>query len=129
MEHPSVKRRFKLEAKLHFYLALKKPSVFSIQNRVYTLFSILFNLRSIIQEEKLYDERNESLIIADELLDEVLGAKYVHQSNLKSMVDTQLEVMDAKKFYCKSPPLPPSPPRKLVVPLILMGYTCPKCPF
>ena len=70
---------FKPDSELKRYVQLKTR----ITKTFFTLGEIIATLRTIIEEEKQYDERNPALIICSEELKLALKCKALHYKELK----------------------------------------------
>ena len=73
---------FKQDSELKSYIKLKT----GIIKIFFTLGEIIAILRTIIKEEKQYDERNPALIICSEELKLVLKCKVLHYKELKNAI-------------------------------------------
>ena len=77
---------FKPDSELKRYIQLKTR----ITKTFFTLGEIIATLRTIIEEEKQYDERNPALIICSEELKLVLKCKALHYKELKNAIISHL---------------------------------------
>jgi len=86
----SMAREFLDNSKLHAYLSLKVPHLVRLEKRSYTLYEVLVALREVISREKLFDQRNSTVIICNADLEEALEMKALHVTEIKNQVCKQL---------------------------------------
>lgn len=89
----TLPRRFKNDAKLHPFLAIKAPDMIQLNKVNYTLFTVLSAMRSLISNERLYDPNNTTVIICSLELEAALGMKSLHVTEVRDVVLTQMEVL------------------------------------
>ena len=77
---------FKQDSELKSYIKLKT----GIIKLFFTLGEIIAILRTIIKEEKQYDERNPALIICSEELKPILNCRALHYKELKTAIISHL---------------------------------------
>ena len=77
---------FKQDSELKSYIKLKT----GITKTFFTLGEIIATLRTIIEEEKQYEERNPALIICSEELKLVLKCTALHYKELKNAIISHL---------------------------------------
>ena len=77
---------FKHGSLLKRYLAAK----LKINKTYYTIYEICELLLGIIEGEQLYDGYNRTMITASPDLEEALGTRFLHQTQLKSMIANQV---------------------------------------
>ena len=82
---------FKWNAKLHYFLAEKEPTKFSLDSRYYALSAILKVLCALIAKNKLYSDTNPFIILLDTDLSEVLETRALHYEHLGPCVLRQME--------------------------------------
>ena len=82
---------FKYNAKLHYFLAEKEPTKFSLDSRYYALSTILKVLCALIAEKELYVDANPFIILFDIELSEVLETRALHYEHLGPCVLRQME--------------------------------------
>jgi Zinc finger, C3HC4 type (RING finger)/SWIB/MDM2 domain len=88
------KRRFTETSKLHRYLAVKCRGYISIRIKDYNLYEVLIALKKVITSDRLYDPQNPTVILCDDLLEDVLEVKALHVSEIKDHVIKQLFLVD-----------------------------------
>ena len=81
----------------------------SMEKRDYTLFTVLSALKKIISRECLYDGRNTTCIICSLDLERALGMKFLHVTEVKDVVLTQMEYLPPIKLPM-TPPTASQPP-------------------
>lgn len=89
----TLPRKFKSDAKLHPFLAMKTPDMIKANIFEYTLFTVLSAMRSLISTERLYDANNTTVIICSLELEKALGMKSLHVTEVRDVVLTQMEVL------------------------------------
>jgi len=87
-------RTFNPSFGLHQYLAKRKSSLITLSTSTYRPSTILLALTEIIQEEKLFDDGNHTIIVLNHELERIFGAKVFHVSQFRP----QLEKLLYKKF-------------------------------
>ena len=90
----NVERKFLKGSKLHIFLAVKEPDIIQATQCEYTLFVVLSALRHVISREKLYDPNNTTVIIASSDLEHALDMKFMHVTEIRDVVLTQMELLD-----------------------------------
>ena len=91
----TVPRTFKHGAKLHEYLSMETPELINQTTDEYTLFTVLTALRSIVSRDRLYDPNNTNIIILENSpLEEVLGVKSLHVTEVRDWVAEQMDIKD-----------------------------------
>jgi len=89
----TLPRKFRSDAKLHPFLAMKTPDMIKANKVEYTLFTVLSAMRSLISSERLYDANNTTVIICSPELEGALGMKSLHVTEVRDVVLTQMEVL------------------------------------
>ena len=100
----NITRKFRIGSNLHVYLSFKEPDMISMETRDCTLFTALSALKKIISRERLYDGRNTTCIICSPDLEIALGMKFLHVTEVKDVVLTQMEYLPPIKL----PMMPPT---------------------
>merc|ERR1719288_26828 len=59
----------------------------------YTLFVVLSALRHVISRERLYDANNTTVIICSKDLEKALDMKFLHVTEIRDVVLTQMELL------------------------------------
>ena len=91
--------KFKRGAPLKIYLS----KITSTERTYYTLREILTIIKKVIGEEKMFDERNPSVILCSEELEQALDQKALHVTEVRDLVMNQIEkVLDAPLGMCGS---------------------------
>ena len=75
----------------------------SMEKRDFTLYTVLSALRKIISREFLYNGRNTTCIICSSDLELALGMKFLHITEVKDVVLTQMEYLPPIKLPMMSP--------------------------
>jgi Zinc finger, C3HC4 type (RING finger)/SWIB/MDM2 domain len=88
------KRRFTDTSKLHRYLAVKCRGYISISRKDYNLYEVLLALKKVITSDRLYDPQNPTVVLCDDLLEDVLEVKAIHVSEIKDQVCKQLFLLE-----------------------------------
>lgn len=99
-------RQFLKDAKLHSYLAHKRPDLISRDAIVYTLQLVLTALKQVISHEKLFDPNNVSVIIGDVELERALGMKSLHVTEVRDVVILQMEPLSDQAVMTPAPERP-----------------------
>jgi hypothetical protein len=79
----TLPRKFRSDAKLHPFLAMKTPDMIKANKVEYTLFTVLSAMRSLISSERLYDANNTTVIICSPELEGALGMKSLHVTEVR----------------------------------------------
>lgn len=76
-------RRFVSNSRLRSYLAHKRPASLFLSRDTATLHEVLQYLREVIEEERLYDPHNASLVLCDAGLEVALDVKALHLTEIR----------------------------------------------
>ena len=90
----TVPRKFVKNSKLHALLAKKYPQIINKKNRKCTLSEALTTTRKLINDEKLYDQKNPTCIWCSKELAEALGMNGLHITELRDLILLQMEITD-----------------------------------
>ncbi len=90
-------RRFVGGSRLRTYLAFKKPESEFISTDCTTLYQVMQYLKELIRDEKLYDERNASIVLCDASLETALDVKALHLTELRDKVCLQLKPININR--------------------------------
>ena len=87
----NLERKFLQHSKLHIYLCLVEERIFHLDKLYYPKIQVLLAVQRIIAEGEMFDERNPHCLILDEYLEEALGLKFLHVSELQKVCLAQME--------------------------------------
>jgi len=76
----------------------------------YTLFVVLSALRHVISRERLYDPNNTTVIICSIDLERALDMKFLHVTEIRDVVLTQMELLPPVQLLASLPHTPPATP-------------------
>lgn len=102
----NVKRKFTDDSKLYKYLTYKYPSVYNIEQNLYTIKEILINIYKTIISEKLYDLENPIMIILNKELEDALNVRILHLGDFLSFIEKQMiiHITDDMSFTSMNTP-------------------------
>lgn len=84
------KYEFKPFSELKSFIKRKR----GFDKKVFTLQDLLLELKFIISQEKLFDEKNVSIIVCSQELEEALNVKALHVSQFRNQILTQLVMVN-----------------------------------
>ena len=90
-------RRFKVNSKVHRYLAYHSPGFVTLRKRDYNLYEVILALKKLIVSEKLYDPQNPTVILCNEFLEDALEVKALHVTEVKDFVIKQMPLIDQEE--------------------------------
>ena len=79
--------KFKEGASLKFYIS----KITNTEKLFYTLGEILTIIKRVISEEKMFDDRNPSVILCSKELEHALNRKALHVTEVRGLVMNQIE--------------------------------------
>merc|ERR1719331_2519709 len=79
--------KFKIDAPLRQFI----HDITKVQKNYYSLAEILTILKDVISSEKMFDERNPSVIICSKPLEAALNQRALHVTEVRDLVINQLE--------------------------------------
>ena len=79
----TLPRKFREDAKLHPFLAEKRPDLIKLNRINYTLYDVLLGLRQVISKEKLYDPNNTTVILCNPGLEKAINMKSMHVTEVR----------------------------------------------
>jgi hypothetical protein len=91
-------RGFNPATGLHQYLAKRKNNLITLTVATYRLSTILLALKEIIEEEKLIDTENRTIIVLNSDLEKVFGTKILHASQVREKVEDLLYKRFGREF-------------------------------
>jgi len=80
--NPKQLRVFKPNTGLHQYLAKRKSNLITLTVSSYRLSTILLAIKEVIEEEKLFDSLNRTIIVFNPELERIFGVNVLHVSQL-----------------------------------------------
>ena len=83
-------RKFMEGSPLRFYLGIKDPARRYLDKEEVTLNEVLLSLKDVISMEKLYDEKNQAIILGDKALETAINCKACHLTEIRDIVCRQL---------------------------------------
>ena len=84
--------KFKKDAPLQQFI----HNITKVQKNNYSLAEILTILKDVISQEKMFDERNPSVIICSNQLETALNQRALHVTEVRNIVINQLERLEAQ---------------------------------
>merc|ERR1719209_2172965 len=92
--------KFKKDAPLQQFI----HDITKVQKNYYSLAEILTILKDVISSEKMFDERNPSVIICSKPLEAALDQKALHVTEVRDLVIQQLEQLADQSLRDPQPP-------------------------
>lgn len=92
-------RTFKRGSRLLRYLAEKRKGCFRKTKRSYRVSTIRLALEEIIREERLYDPKNQQIIVCGKQLEKALDVHSVERSMLHIFIRRQLEPTNGNHVF------------------------------
>lgn len=76
------------------------------KKNLWTLVEILLDIKEIIKTKRMFDPNNPAIILCDQEMEKVLNMKAIHVSQIRSVIQQHLELVEVNTIRPANVPLP-----------------------